>query len=336
MLFKVYGNLDNFYTITQESRTFTACPWTFLFVIVGSREPPYTTEVHGFFMLDNQTPKSQIKSRQRVADHGEVFTNPREVNAMLDLVRDESFRLDSRFLEPACGDGNFLIEILRRKLSLLQEIKSQTDWEFKSLIVVGSCYGIDILPDNAKACRKRLEEYVLSQHPTSKTHKVQGEVDIPKISGSSMMEVAASDSAASERLNARSAINTIQAKRSVVEIQAQRSVVKEGAESDGHLEEMQQNLTPYHQSLRYMLQKNIVCGDALTYRTSEGKPIAFCEWTPIAGSLQFSRRDFQFDFLVTQSHQYSLFDEQGEPQSFDEPVRTYPPMHYTQLYKYDL
>ena len=216
-------------------------------------------------MPDNENTK-QIKSRQRVADHGEVFTNPREVNAMLDLVRDESFRLDSRFLEPACGDGNFLIEILRRKLSLLQDLKSQTEWEFQSLIAVGSCYGIDILPDNAEACRTRLEEYVLSQHP------------------------------ALERLPVDS---------------------------------------PYLLSLRYMLQKNIVCGDALTYRTAEDKPIVFCEWTPIAGSLQFSRRDFQFDFLVTQSHQYSLFDEQGEAQSFDEPVRTYPPLHYTQLYRYD-
>ena len=254
-------------------------------------------------MPSNENHK-QIKSRQRVADHGEVFTNPREVNAMLDLVRDESFRLDSRFLEPACGDGNFLIEILRRKLSLLKEVKSQTEWEFKSLIAVGSCYGIDILPDNAESCRTRLEEYVLSQHP------------------------------ASERLNARSAINTIQAKRSVVEIQADcRSVVEETHEDCEHLEEMRQE--PYLLSLRYMLKKNIVCGDALTYRTAENKPISFCEWTPIAGSMQFSRRDFQFDFLVTQSHQYSLFDEQGEPQSFDEPVRTYPPLHYTQLYRYD-
>ena len=214
-------------------------------------------------MLDNQNSKFQIKSRQRVADHGEVFTNPREVNAMLDLVRDESFRLDSRFLEPACGDGNFLIEILRRKLSLLQDVKSQTEWEFQSLIAVGSCYGIDILPDNAEACRSRLEEYVLSQHPTP------------------------------ERLPVDS---------------------------------------PYLLSLRYMLQKNIVCGDALTYRTAEDKPITFCEWTPIAGDMQFSRRDFQFDFLVTQSHQYSLFDEQGEVQSFDEPVKVFPPVHYTQIY----
>ena len=252
-------------------------------------------------MSKQEQQQSQIKSRQRVADHGEVFTNPREVNAMLDLVRDESFRLDSRFLEPACGDGNFLIEILRRKLSLLQDLKSPTDWEFQSLIAVGSCYGIDILPDNAEACRTRLETYVLSQHP------------------------------ASERLNARSAGNTIQAQRSVVTDVTQRGMV----DTTPPQRITPPETSPYRLSLRYMLQKNIVCGDALTYRTAEDKPIVFCEWTPIAGSMQFSRRDFQFDFLVTQSHQYSLFDEQGDEQSFDEPVHTYPPLHYTQLYRYD-
>ena len=213
-------------------------------------------------MPSNENTKSQIKSRQRVAQHGEVFTNPREVNAMLDLVRDESFRLDSRFLEPACGDGNFLIEILRRKLSLLKDIKSPTEWEFQSLIAVGSCYGIELLEDNAEACRLRL--FTEMKEQMVKKNRTQG----------------------------------------------------------------------YEESLRYMLRKNIVCGDALTYRTADGKPITFCEWTPIAGNMQFSRRDFQFDFLVNQTHQYSLFDEQGEAQSFDEPVRSYPPLHYTQLYRY--
>lgn len=72
---------------------------------------------------NNGVPDSgmQIKSKKRVADHGEVFTNPREVNAMLDLVKPETERLDSRFLEPACGTGNFLIEILRRKLSVCEQ-----------------------------------------------------------------------------------------------------------------------------------------------------------------------------------------------------------------------
>ena len=63
----------------------------------------------------------QIKSRKRVADHGEVFTGEREVNAMLDLVKSETERIESRFLEPACGDGNFLAEILRRKLEAVKK-----------------------------------------------------------------------------------------------------------------------------------------------------------------------------------------------------------------------
>ena len=73
----------------------------------------------------------QVKSKQRVADHGEVFTNEREVNAMLDMVKQETERLDSRFLEPACGDGNFLAEILRRKLAVVKQRygKNPRDWE---------------------------------------------------------------------------------------------------------------------------------------------------------------------------------------------------------------
>ena len=63
---------------------------------------------------------TQIRSKERVSAHGEVFTNPREVNAMLDLVKPETERIDSRFLEPACGDGNFLVEILRRKLAVCE------------------------------------------------------------------------------------------------------------------------------------------------------------------------------------------------------------------------
>ena len=63
----------------------------------------------------------QVKSKQRVAEHGEVFTAEREVNAMLDLVKNETLRIESRFLEPACGDGNFLAEILRRKLAVVKK-----------------------------------------------------------------------------------------------------------------------------------------------------------------------------------------------------------------------
>jgi len=100
----------------------------------------------------------QIKSRERVVAHGEVFTAPREVNAMLDLVKDETERIDSRFLEPACGDGNFLVKILQRKLDVVKRLygKSVKDYQLNALTAVGSIYGIDILEDNVEACRKRL------------------------------------------------------------------------------------------------------------------------------------------------------------------------------------
>ena len=101
---------------------------------------------------------AQIKSRERVANHGEVFTAEREVKAMCDLVKDETGRIDSRFLEPACGDGNFLAEILGRKLAAVsrQYAKSPDDWEKYSILALSSLYGIDILRDNAQACRDRL------------------------------------------------------------------------------------------------------------------------------------------------------------------------------------
>jgi type I restriction-modification system DNA methylase subunit len=63
---------------------------------------------------------SLVISKQRVADHGEVFTPSWMVEAMLDLVKDETERIDSRFLEPACGSGNFIVQILKRKLAVVE------------------------------------------------------------------------------------------------------------------------------------------------------------------------------------------------------------------------
>ena len=95
----------------------------------------------------------QVKSRQRVSDHGEVFTAEREVKAMCDLVADECTRVDSRFLEPACGEGNFLLEILSRKLKAIEDSQ---DYQRDSLLALSSLYGIDILPDNVQICRYKL------------------------------------------------------------------------------------------------------------------------------------------------------------------------------------
>ena len=213
-------------------------------------------------MPENQ----QIKSKQRVADHGEVFTNPREVNAMLDLVKNETERIDSRFLEPACGDGNFLIEILRRKLAIVSNRYGRTN-EFEKYLLqaVSSIYGIELLSDNAENCRQRLLDFTINET---------------------------------------------------------RQTAPSLAQKDD-----------FALNLRYLLQHNIVQGDALTYKVSDGKPIVFSEWTFIGNEVQ--RRDYQFDFLVKKEHQYSLFDENGDAQQFDEPIREFPLVHYTKIHTYE-
>ena len=99
-----------------------------------------------------------IKSKSRVADFGEVFTPEFIVNNMLDLVRSETENINSKFLEPACGNGNFLIEVLKRKLFIIKNRykKSQHEYETNSIIAIGSLYGIDLMSDNVKECKKRL------------------------------------------------------------------------------------------------------------------------------------------------------------------------------------
>lgn len=99
----------------------------------------------------------QVKSKERVKDFGEVFTNPREVKAMLDLVKDESYRIEATFLEPACGTGNFLVEILDRKLKTVSTIaQNRQEWITLSLTAVGCIYGIDIQKDNTEESQERL------------------------------------------------------------------------------------------------------------------------------------------------------------------------------------
>ncbi len=107
-------------------------------------------------MIENTN--RQIKSKNRIINHGEVFTAEREVNAMLDLVKQETQRIDSRFLEPACGTGNFLVEIFRRKLTAVENSykKNKLDYEHYAVLAVSSIYGIDLLEDNIQECRARL------------------------------------------------------------------------------------------------------------------------------------------------------------------------------------
>ncbi|UTA66711.1 SAM-dependent DNA methyltransferase [Emticicia sp. 21SJ11W-3] len=208
--------------------------------------------------------EKQVKSKKRVTDHGEVFTNEREVNAMLDMVSNETDRIESRFLEPACGNGNFLAEVLRRKLNVVDARygKSQTEWERYAIIAVSSIYGVDILEDNAQECRERL----------------YGIFD-------------------------------------------QRYTALFGAKGK---EESRR-------SIRFLLHRNILWGDALDFTNPLTKePIVFSEWSPVNGSL-LKRRDYVFRFLVQKTHQFSLFNDEGQPAAIDEPVKDYPLIHFLKL-----
>lgn len=110
--------------------------------------------------------QNQIKSKKRVYDFGEVYTNEKEVDAMLDLVKIESNRIDSNFLEPACGNGNFLIKILERKMKTVKKKykKVQFDYERYLFIAVSSIYGIDIQSDNIRECIDRLYFYIEKEY----------------------------------------------------------------------------------------------------------------------------------------------------------------------------
>lgn len=214
-------------------------------------------------LLDDIKPNRQVKSKKRVADHGEVFTNQREVNAMLDLVKQETERIESRFLEPACGNGNFLAEVLRRKLGVVDSrySKSQVEWERYSIIAVSSIYGVDILEDNAQECRDRLL----------------------------------------------------------------------GIYTDWYSNLFKQAKPECIRSVRFLLSKNILWGDALDFTNPVTKqPIVFSEWSAVNGSM-LKRRDYMFKFLVEKSHQFSLFNDEGNAAAIDEPVKDFPLIHYLKL-----
>lgn len=106
---------------------------------------------------------SLIKSKKRVADHGEVFTPEWMVDAMLDLVKEESERIDSRFLEPACGSGNFLVKVLKRKLYAVELKFGKSEFEKRqyALLALMCAYGIELLEDNIIECRANMLEVLV-------------------------------------------------------------------------------------------------------------------------------------------------------------------------------
>ena len=224
--------------------------------------------------------EKQVVSRQRVADHGEVYTAKREVNAMLDLVKEETERIDSRFLEPACGTGNFLVEILSRKMEGVRRrfARNRFEYDLASAQAVSSIYGIELLPDNVENCRARLFWQYL----------------------------------------------------------------------DTYRQHLSADASPELQRcIRFLLTKNILCGDALTMmtvsspsgETEGGHPITFCEWTFIGMDGKVKRRDFELaellrnvEFDKPKPGEYgNLFSDLDEPVFMPLPKREYPLTDYLKL-----
>ena len=215
----------------------------------------------------------QVKSKQRVVNHGEVFTADREVKAMCDLVKPETERIESRFLEPACGNGNFLAEVLSRKLSVVKSRykKSPTDYERYSFLAVSSLYGVDILEDNARECRERLYALWKKQY---------------------------------------------------------RSVMKKQINEE------------CCNAIRFVIEKNILCGDALTLQKLDGTPIIFPEWSFVIGN-KVKRRDFALDGMLRPNNkQLNLMMtgdeyEMGVNAFIPEPICEYPMIEYWRVQDYD-
>lgn len=208
-----------------------------------------------------QMEKSQTKSKERVREHGEVFTAEREVKAMCDLVKDETERIDSRFLEPACGDGNFLAEILTRKLEVVKRKykKSTLDYEKNAVLAISSVYGVDIMQDNVLACRDRLFKLWDKEY---------------------------------------------------------KAVCKKDCNDQTR------------EAVKFILSKNIVCGNALTLKCVDengndtNEPIVFSEWAFITG-FQMQRQDYTFAHLLEMNNeekqtkkQQSMFDEKQDEGKF--------------------
>ena len=222
-------------------------------------------------------PDKQIKSKDRVAEHGEVYTAEREVNAMLDLVKNETERIESRFLEPACGNGNFLAEILKRKLTGVRRMygKSRSEYEKYSVIAITSIYGVDILEDNVQECIARLFEVLFNEY---------------------------------------------------------KAVCKDEVLSD------------CEDAVMYILQHNILCGNALSMLKvdSEGKdtdePIIFAQWDLTTGDM-VKRRDYRLDELMKAKNEQMDMDMLLNGWEYDEeikswipsPIKEYPPTSYWEV-----
>ena len=209
----------------------------------------------------------QIKSRDTVTEHGEVFTSEREVNSMLDLVYNETQNIESRFLEPACGDGNFLIKILERKLSVVERKykKSQSDFEKWSFIAISSLYGIDLLEDNIIDCRNRLYNNFKDAYERLYKKKIKYDV-----------------------LHA----------------------------------------------IKYVLDHNILIGDALTMKVDDDNYIVFPEWSFVKGN-NIRRRDYIYKELIREENSKEIISVENQTAFIPEPIKEYPLINYLKVVEYE-
>ena len=211
-----------------------------------------------------------IKSKERITNFGEVFTSEKEVNAMLNLVEAETQRIDSRFLEPACGDGNFLAAILLRKIYEVKRIygKNQFDFQKATFAAVSSLYGIDFLYDNVCQCRTRL-------------------LNIVKDFISSSLE--------------------------------------------------KNNIKKLLESIEFVLNKNIIHGDALTLTLPNSQaPIVFTEWSFTKGSM-VKRTDYKMSNLLSYQLVAStpLFSDLGKEVYLPVPENSFKAVHFLELINFD-
>lgn len=234
--------------------------------------------------------KPQTKSKERIRNNGEVFTAEREVKAMCDLVDNMCNDYSKRFLEPACGNGNFLAEILSRKLTSIKKTykRSSYDYERFSVFAVSSIYGVELLQDNVIECRDRLFAIWDKEY---------------------------------------------------------KSVCKKDCNDQTR------------DAVKYILSKNILCGNALTLmqvdetQQDTTEPIIFPEWSVVGGT-SLKRRDFRLDVLLKvgekpqEQKQKSLFDREDDIYKYltqnpvtgeyiAKPIREYPQLPYRRIQEND-
>ena len=233
-------------------------------VSIGCARPPETSgRACRYFEVGMAEGEKQVKSRERVREHGEVFTAEREVKAMLDLVKDECENIDATFLEPACGDGNFLDEILRRKLGVCRKkyAQSAADYEKFSFLACTTLYGVDILADNVQRCRERLFA------TWCESFEVPG----------------------------------VTSRRGVGPIQQVPGVTsRRGADKLAHPSDFHDRVA---RAVRFVFSRNILLGNALSMKRVDEQqrdlpePIVFTEWKFALGD-KLKRSEFRFDVLL--------------------------------------